>query len=214
MFRGRAGAGATVLASGEAQVSEPFDDDEGSGRAWSEIDRRRIAVAAVVSLLLIAVLWFEGWGSGDDDGGPDLPVGDWPASDTAEGDIPPDLLRVYVEAATNCPGLPWPVVAAIGKVETDHNRAPGTSSAGAQGPMQFLPATWTEYQADGDGDGVADINDEDDAIYGAARYLCANGGDQAATLQAAIFAYNRSEEYVADVLQVARRYTTGEIDAP
>ena len=99
-------------------------------------------------------------------------------------------------AAQNCPGLPWPVVAAIGKAETDHNRAPGTSEAGAVGPMQFLPATWEEYQADGDGDGVADIEDEEDAIDGAVRLLCPNGGDDPATLQDAILAYNHSEEYV------------------
>lgn len=194
-------------------MSDPFDDEEGAARAWTAVDRRRIALAAVVSLVLVAFLWFEGLssGGGDADGGP---VGDWPVSDEARADVPADLLRVYEEAAVNCPGLPWPVVAAIGKVETDHNRAPGVSSAGARGPMQFLPATWTEYQADGDGDGVADITDEEDAIYGAVRYLCAGGGDVPATLQAAIFAYNRSDEYVADVLATARGYTTAEIDAP
>jgi membrane-bound lytic murein transglycosylase B len=105
-------------------------------------------------------------------------------------------------------------VAAIGKAETDHNRSPGTSGSGAVGPMQFLPETWEMFQADGDGDGDADVEDEEDAIAGAVRLLCASGGEDPDTLQAAIFAYNRSDGYVDDVLEIARSYTTGTIDAP
>jgi hypothetical protein len=194
-------------------VSDEIDDADGPGRAWTAVDRRRALLAGLASLALLAVLWIEGSRSGGE-GEDDAPVGDWPTSAAATDDVPVDLLRTYQEAAVNCPGLPWPVVAAIGKAETDHNRAPGTSSAGAQGPMQFLSATWEMFQADGDGDGVADIDDEEDAIHGAVRLLCASGGEDPATLQAAIFAYNRSEEYVADVLATARTYTTAEIDAP
>lgn len=194
-------------------VSEAMEDPAGGGREWTEQDRRRVLAAGVVSVVLLVVLWLEGRG-GSDDGSGGGPVGDWPPSAAAESDIPADLLTVYEEGAVNCPGLPWPVVAGIGKVETDHNRETAESSAGAEGPMQFLPATWQEFQADGDGDGVADINDEDDAIYGAVRYLCASGGGDPATLQDAVFAYNRSDTYVADVLEVARSYTTATIDAP
>jgi hypothetical protein len=194
-------------------MSDEIDDADGPGRAWTAIDRRRAILAGLASLALLAVLWIEGSGGGGD-GQDDAPVGAWPASATAEEDVPEDLLATYEEAAVNCPGLPWPVVAAIGKAETDHNRAPGTSTAGAQGPMQFLPSTWEMFQADGDGDGDAEITDEEDAIHGAVRLLCASGGEDPATLQAAIFAYNRSDEYVADVLAIARSYTTGEIDAP
>jgi len=194
-------------------VSDEIDDADGPGRAWTALDRRRALLAGLASLALLVVLWIEGTRS-DDRGEDDAPVGDWPTSAAAEDDVPADLLRTYQEAAVNCPGLPWPVVAAIGKAETDHNRAPGTSSAGAQGPMQFLPATWEMFQADGNGDGVADIDNEEDAIHGAVRLLCASGGEDPATLQPAIFAYNRSEEYVADVLATARSYTTAEIDAP
>lgn len=193
-------------------MSDPFEDGEPPRREWTAVDRRRILLAAVVTVALLAVLWFEGRsGSEDDDAGP---VGDWPPSSEARDDVPADLLLVYEEAATNCPGLPWPVVAAIGKAETNHNREPGTSDAGALGPMQFLPATWEEYQADGDGDGVADVNDEEDAIHGAVRLLCANGGDAPRTLRAAIHSYNRSDSYVTDVLAIARSYTTGAIEAP
>jgi membrane-bound lytic murein transglycosylase B len=80
--------------------------------------------------------------------------------------------------------------------------------------MQFLPATWEAYQADGDGDGVADIDDAEDSIYGASRLLCANGGDQPETLRAAIGNYNRDDSYVDDVLRVAATYTDAEIEAP
>ncbi len=193
-------------------MSDAMDGADSPDRAWTAVDRRRALLAGLASLGLLAVLWIEG--SRDGGTADDAPVGDWPTSATAEDDVPPDLLRTYQEASVNCPGLPWPVVAAIGRAETNHNREPGTSTAGAEGPMQFLPATWEMFQADGDGDGVADIDDEEDAIHGAVRLLCAGGGEDPATLQAAIFSYDRSEEYVADVLEIARSYTTGEIAAP
>lgn len=195
-------------------MSEANDDATTPGRVWTPEDRRRAALAGIVSLVLVVWLAWQAFSGGEDAAdGPDL-AGAWPVSATAEDDIPGDLLPVYEEAALNCPGLPWPVVAAMGKLETDHNRAPGTSEAGATGPMQFLPATWEQFQADGDGDGVADIDDEEDAIAGAVRYLCASGGEDPATLRDAIFTYNQSEEYVAQVLEVAGSYTTAAIDAP
>lgn len=195
-------------------MSEPIDDADDPGPAWTSVDRRRILLAALATVALLAVLWIEGFSSSNGEAADDAPVGDWPTSPAAEEDVPRDLLRSYQEAATNCPGLPWPVVAAIGKAETDHNRAPGTSAVGAVGPMQFLPETWEMFQADGDGDGDADAEDEEDAIAGAVRLLCASGGEDPATLQPAIRAYNRSDEYVADVLEIARSYTTAEIDTP
>jgi hypothetical protein len=194
-------------------MDEANDDAATPGRAWTAVDRRRIALAGGITLLLLGFLLFEAFtGSADEDS--DAEAGDWPTSGAAHDDVPADLLLTYQVEAQQCPGLPWPVVAAIGKAETDHNRAPGTSEAGAVGPMQFLPATWQEYQADGNGDGVADVENEVDAIAGAIRLLCANGGDDPATLQAAIHAYNRSDEYVANVLEIARSYTTATIDAP
>ena len=76
--------------------------------------------------------------------------------------------------------------------------------------MQFLPATWRIYGVDGDGDGVADINNQADAVYSAARYLCANGAGQGGTKQLykAIFAYNHADWYVRFVMELADRYRT------
>jgi cell wall-associated NlpC family hydrolase len=96
-------------------------------------------------------------------------------SAAATRDIPADLLPRYQQAAARCPGLPWPVLAGIGKVESDHNRPPDqVSPAGAEGPMQFLPTTWTEYGTDSNGDGTADPFDPADALAAAADYLCAH----------------------------------------
>src|SRR3954471_12561547 len=65
----------------------------------------------------------------------------------ALADIPPDYLSLYQEAATEL-GMPWQILAAVGKVESDHGRDPVSrhpNSAGAEGPMQFLPGTFAAY---------------------------------------------------------------------
>lgn len=135
----------------------------------------------------------------------------------AIADIPTDLLPLYRQAAAGCPGLPWPVLAGVGKVETDHNRPAGqVSTAGAQGPMQFLPATWSQYGADSNADGTADPFDPADAISAAAQYLCAHGA--ARELGTAVASYfcgglvdcqTRAQQpggYAARVLAWAARY--------
>lgn len=107
-------------------------------------------------------------------------------------------------AAATCPGLPPAVLVAIGQVETGLGSRPGTSPAGAEGPMQFLPATWAAYGQDGDGDGRADLLNPLDALYGATRLLCANGGADPDRLASAVWNYNHSDEYVRRVLDLTR----------
>ena len=134
------------------------------------------------------------------------------ASAIGRRDIPPQLVGVYHSAARTCPGLTWTVLAAIGRIESDHGRSSalgvdhGTNAAGAGGPMQFLASTWQQFGVDGNHDGRADRYDVTDAIYGAARYLCAKGGGRPSTLHAAIYAYNHSASYVAAVLRQAASY--------
>jgi hypothetical protein len=120
---------------------------------------------------------------------------------------PASYLELYRKSAGVCPGLSWTVLAAIGQVESSHGRNNGPSSAGAQGPMQFMPATWKAYGVDGDGDGVADIWSPYDAVPSAANYLCANGAGQGGRkLEKAIWFYNHSWSYVAKVMAVSRGY--------
>lgn len=137
-------------------------------------------------------------------------------STTALADIPPTYLALYREAATTCPGLSWTVLAGIGKVETDHGRSPlpgvhtGANSAGAEGPMQFLPATFAEYATPVPAGGANPPTpyDPTDAIYATARMLCADGARNNRNLNAAIYAYNHATSYVADVLATAATYAS------
>jgi len=139
-----------------------------------------------------------------------------PPTDLARRDIPAAYLRAYRAAARTCPGLPWAVLAGIGKVESDHGRSAlpgvrsGANSAGAEGPMQFLPATFARYAVNADPGSLLTPHDPADAIFTAARMLCASGArDGSMTgLQHAIFAYNHASWYVTDVLVWAARYTT------
>ncbi len=117
---------------------------------------------------------------------------------------------LYHAAAPTCPGLSWSVLAAIGQVESGHGRNMGTSTAGAQGPMQFMPATFARYAVDGDHDGRKDILNPADAIYTAAHYLCANGaGHGPAGVRRALLRYNHAEWYVEMVVALAARYEAG-----
>lgn len=149
----------------------------------------------------------------------------YPVSAEARTDIPPDYLKLYIESAAQA-GLDWSILAAIGKVETDHGRlnAPGvTSGVNAYGccggPMQFWiapphPNTWDTYGIDANHDGKKNPHDAEDAIPAAARYLKASGapGDY----RPAIFAYNHATWYVDKVLAQAARYrgTTSSLELP
>ena len=147
------------------------------------------------------------------------PGGQAPPSRAAIADIPPGYRRLYLLAARRCPGLSWAVLAAIGKVESDHGRArlPGVRSgwnaAGAAGPMQFGIGTgragnaWARYGGDFDHDGRVSVYDPGDAIPAAARYLCDHGAPH--RLDAALYAYNHSWAYVTRVKRLARGYVAG-----
>jgi membrane-bound lytic murein transglycosylase B len=97
--------------------------------------------------------------------------------------------------------------AAIGQIESGDGANVGPSSAGAEGPMQFLPSTWQEWGITAFGEpGPPDVMDPYDAVPSAARYLCAAGAGTRAGLARAIFAYNHADWYVAEVLALAQQY--------
>lgn len=111
--------------------------------------------------------------------------------------IPPFLLPIF-QAAGTAYGIPWQVLAAINEVETDYGRDLSVSSAGAEGWMQFLPSEWSQYGVDANGDGYKDPYNPADAIFAAAKYLGAAGGDT--NIKAAVYSYNHSQEYVESVM--------------
>jgi cell wall-associated NlpC family hydrolase len=165
------------------------------------------AVAFPLTLLLLVVA-----GPEASQASPNLTRG---PSVLALSDIPPSYLALYMGAAETCPGLPWAVLAGIGAVESDHGQsnAPGVHSganfAGAEGPMQFEPSTFTRYATDADPGAQLSPYNPADAIYTAAAMLCANGAASAteAGIRRAVFAYNHSWAYVNEVMSWAARYT-------
>jgi membrane-bound lytic murein transglycosylase B len=178
--------------------------------------RRSVILACLVVLAVTA------YGVAQDLGVLDPPARAAPARTPAAGqprpsrsavaDIPPGYLRLYRVAGARS-RVPWPVLAAIGKVESDHGRSPlpgvrtGSNWAGACGPMQIgcVPHSkagnsWARY-------GRGRPHDPAQAIPAAARYLVDHGARR--NLDQAIFAYNHSWAYVARVKAIARRYTRG-----
>ena len=116
-----------------------------------------------------------------------------------------EYVRLYRESAERYGfGGDWYVLAAVGKIESNHGENVSPSGAGAMGPMQFLPSTWSSYGVDGDGDGGANIMDPKDAIPAAASYLRAGGAPD--DWYAALFTYNRAGWYVEEVLAIAESY--------
>ncbi|HEY4236706.1 MAG TPA: bifunctional lytic transglycosylase/C40 family peptidase [Gaiellaceae bacterium] len=116
-------------------------------------------------------------------------------------------LRPIWQAAGTAYGIPWEVLGAINKVETNFGQNLGPSSAGAVGWMQFMPSTWARWGVDANGDGVADPNNPTDAIFGAARYLAGCGGQF--DIARAVYCYNHATWYVNEVLGLASLYGAG-----
>ncbi|MGO9194625.1 MAG: lytic murein transglycosylase [Streptosporangiaceae bacterium] len=142
-----------------------------------------------------------------------------PVDDTIPAGRPSNWLQLYQDSAAEyCPGLSWTVLAAIGEIESGDGANDGPSTAGALGPMQFLPSTWRIWGTDGFGQtGPPDIMNPLDAVPSAARMLCADGAAQGgaaqggaaqggAALSAAIFDYNHAAWYVSEVLALAGEY--------
>jgi len=129
-----------------------------------------------------------------------------PASSCAISGVPPVLIPIYQRASAQYGlGPQGPaVLAGINAVETAFGTNLGPSSAGAVGWMQFMPETWATYGVDANGDGVADPNNPEDAIFAAAGYLKAAG--MPADTYGAIFAYNHADWYVEEVLANAGCY--------
>ncbi|HEX9357553.1 MAG TPA: hydrolase, partial [Streptosporangiaceae bacterium] len=170
-----------------------------------------IAIVAVpVVLVLIVMMVIGGLSTGI--------IGGSSPSQDARQDIPASYLALYQRASDTCPGLPWPVLAAIGKIETNHGRStlPGVTSganfAGAAGPMQMGvgvgaagDAFW-RFAVDGNADGHKSPYDPADAIPSAASYLCKALRDTGGDLSRAVFSYNHAQWYVDKVLAIASGY--------
>jgi peptidoglycan hydrolase CwlO-like protein len=114
-------------------------------------------------------------------------------------------MELYKASATKYGfGPDWYILVAVGKVESNHGQTMGPSSAGAMGPMQFMPSTWETSGVDGDGDGVANVMDPEDAIPAAASYLDDGGAPQ--DWYRALYSYNHADWYVKKVVAVAEAY--------
>ena len=124
-------------------------------------------------------------------------VPDW----RIEAPEPLDALVAHYREAESASGIPWAYLAAIHLVETRLGRIRGTSSAGAQGPMQFIPETWARF-------GQGDVNSNRDAILAAGRYLDSAGGPE--DMDRALYAYNNSLHYVQAVQSYAALLTADE----
>jgi cell wall-associated NlpC family hydrolase len=167
---------------------------------------KRLALIAIAVCLLLPVLVLAAANSAIG-GGSGLAE----PTQTALAEIPPQYLLLYEQAGVAY-GVPWPVLAGIGKVECDHGRSPNPACwqegavnyAGAGGPMQFLPGTWARYGVDADGDSKADRWDPADAVFAAANYVKASGAPE--DIPSAVFAYNHSQAYVDEVLRWASIY--------
>ena len=184
---------------------------------------RALGLRGTIILACLLVLFVTAYGVAQDLGLIEAPAKAAPArkrpaagqpspSRAAVADIPAGYLRLYRQAGARY-RLPWTVLAAIGKVESDHGRSPlpgvrsGSNWAGACGPMQIgcVPGSkagnaWVRY-------GRGSVYDPADAIPAAARYLVDHGARH--HLDRALFAYNHSRTYVARVKQLARRYAGG-----
>lgn len=153
--------------------------------------------------------------------------------------IPAPALDAYRRAAdtknrlTPSCQIDWSLLAAVGKVESDHAAGGKVDIAGrtrgdiigvqtrygtAKGPMQFLDSSWGIYGADGNGDGVRDVHNIYDAALGAANHLCGSAGNKSLqspdNLRKAVFGYNRADWYVTKVVNWMNQYSGRAVAVP
>src|SRR3954453_1472041 len=134
----------------------------------------------------------------------------WTTTASRPYTLTPDELQTVWQSAGNAYGIPWQVLAAINKIESNFGRNMGPSSAGGVGWMRFMPSTWERWGVDADGDGLANPWTAEDGIASAARYLAASGG--ATDISRAVFSYNHAQWYVDEVLQLAQLFGSGGVD--
>ncbi len=175
------------------------------------------ALVTMIGLALVAVLAVGSAGAGSGPGGGVATgqvgsvAGDAaPAGTQPEPALPAGWAALDEQAAATCPGLSWSVLAAIGTVESGSGRSnspgvwTGANAAGAEGPMQFEPATFDAHATVGpDGVRPASPYDPVDAVYTASSLLCADGAASASGLRAAVEDYNHSDTYVDTVLTLS-----------
>jgi cell wall-associated NlpC family hydrolase len=169
------------------------------------------AVSSTVGLLLVVTV-----AAGSSGAGSSAPAGTGtagPGGDRGAGTgpaVPAAWVTLYQQAASRCPGLDWSVLAAIGTVESGSGTSTqpgvwsGANAAGAEGPMQFEPATFASYAVVGPG-GTSPPSPYDpvDAVYTASALLCADGAGSTAGLRSAVADYNHSDTYVDIVLTLS-----------
>ncbi|EKD55972.1 MAG: hypothetical protein ACD_58C00324G0004 [uncultured bacterium] len=118
-------------------------------------------------------------------------------------DVPLEQKRNLAKRAAAQYGIDWKILEAVWQVESGKEWITSVKSyAGAQGPMQFMRGTWNRYVVDGNGDGIADINDAQDAVYAGANLL-AQAGAATGNVDKALFSYNHAQWYVNKVKAVA-----------
>jgi hypothetical protein len=164
---------------------------------------KKIAVAAAVALFVLPVVLFGAVSFAVQVYCLDRCVTPW--EHVPIDDIPDGKLDLYGDAAERF-GIPWTLLAAVGKVECDHgrdDRCARPNDAGAEGPMQFLPATFARWSW-ASGSPHPSPYDERDAVFAAAAKLAADGA--ATDPAAALRSYNHSSAYVADVVSWALLY--------
>lgn len=194
-------------------------------------------LAALLPFLIVLLLYGSIIGivvmiAGDDSGSTDATAGT-ELTGLGAKDIPAQYIPIYQGAAKKY-GINWILLAAIHKIETNFGSGDVTSSAGAIGPMQFMPKTWIGwgypgnpslsqmsninliskyggYGVDGNGDGKADPTNVADAVYTAAKYLAANGAGN--DISGAIFAYNHANWYVSEVIGYFDSWSQGGFNA-